>query len=167
MTSKEEAKSTPKNIEQAMINGDLWLAREHYQSLVRVCGFDQKVYQDFANLLIEMREDLVAGRFYFLAGDRSHKAQKCISKFLDRYKRTKFGSIQSQFPKSAQKMKIREFPEPIRSELIAWGFEDFPTQDNEPKSSDVFWSVTGPLLIILVVASIPIGLFTIIRWIFT
>jgi hypothetical protein len=156
------------SISQAIAGGELWLAREHYQSLVRVCGFDQEVYQGFGDLLREMREDMVAGRFYFLSGDRSPEAQECIDKFLERYKRKKLGSIQSQFPKVAQKMKIRDFPEPIQSELIGWGFEDCIRGKDESDFSDSFFcSFVAPTILIIILVSIPVGIWTILRWIFS
>ena len=111
-------------ISSALDEDKLWLAREHYQALTRVCGFDQKVYQEFGTLLLEMREDLVAGKFLFLAGDRSEEANRCINVFLERYKRKKFASIKSQFPRAAQRLKIDEYPDPVRSELKNWNFED-------------------------------------------
>ena len=63
-----QAQELRDKISSAIEEKKLWLAREHYHSLTRVCGFDQKVYQDFGVLLLEMKEDLIAGKFFFHLG---------------------------------------------------------------------------------------------------
>ena len=104
-------------IRDAIADDKLWLAREYYSSLIRICGYDEDIYKDYADLLLQMREDLVAGKFYFLSGNRSCEAERCIDLFMQRYRRKKLVSIVSQFPKVAQNMAVEEYPEPMRSEL--------------------------------------------------
>ena len=53
------------------------------------------------------------------------------------------------------------------SELLGWGFEDFTSEDTESVLSDTFWGLAMPVIVISVLLSIPVGLWTIIRWIFT
>jgi len=119
---QNQVSQTLQKISEALADDKLWLAREHYSSLTRICGYDQSIYKEYADLLLLMREDLAAGKFYFLSGERSGEAQRCIELFMKRYKRRKLGSIVSQFPKAAQKMAVEDYPDPIRSELSSWHF---------------------------------------------
>ena len=153
-------------ISHALEKKKFWLAREHYRSLTRVCGFDQKVYQDFAMLLLRMKEDLAAGKFFFLSGDRSDEAKRCINHFLQRYKRRNFTSIRSNFPRAAQKMKIDEFPEPIKSELKEWNFRDEQTKEIEKKTPWDRLIFFGAISVfVLFIVSIPVGIWTIVNFI--
>ncbi len=166
--NKSEVADVQQKIEQALDEDKPWLAREHYSSLIRVCGYDQVIYKNFADLLIVMREDLLAGKFYFLAGDRSDQARKCIALFMGRYRRKKLGSIGSQFPKVAQRMNVQDFPEPIRSELLDWGYLGSSYKSHFEGRSDKSSRLTNSFITIAVIAlllSIPVGIITMIDWI--
>ena len=166
--NKSEVADVQQKIQQALDEDKPWLAREHYSSLIRVCGYDQEVYKKFADLLVLMREDLLAGKFYFLAGERSDQSSKCIALFMERYRRKKLGSIGSQFPKVAQRMDVQDFPEPIRSELLDWGYLGVSYKlrfEGESVKSSRLTNLLITIAIIALFLSIPVGIITMISWI--
>ena len=112
-----------------------------------------------------MKEDLIAGKFLFLSGDRSPEASTRIDLFLERYKKKEFRSIRGQLPGAAQRMKIDEFPEPIRSELRNWGYEDEQTIKDKVSLKDRILPVFVAIILILVIVSIPVGLWNIVTYI--
>jgi len=166
--NKSEVVNIQQKINQALDEDKLWLAREHYSSLIRVCGYDQDIYKKFADLLAVMREDLLAGKFYFLAGYRSDQSRKFITLFMERYRRRKLGSIGSQFPKAAQRMNVQDFPEPIRSELLGWGYSGSSCKspfEGRKDEHNRFVNTLITLGVIALLLSIPVGIITIIDWV--
>lgn len=152
-------------IKKSVADGKLWLAREHYSSLTRICGYDQSIYKDYADLLFAMREDLLAGKFYFLSGERCEESQRCIKLFMDRFRRKKLGSIVSQFPSAAQKMAVEDYPEPMRSELVSWGFSGSVKSPRNNNDGSPTLSCIFGIIALLLLGTIPIGVLTIIKWI--
>ncbi len=159
-------KKLQKKISDSIAKGELWRAREDYNALIRICGFNQKIYLSFAELLLKMHENLLAGKFLFLSGNRSEEAVKDIELFLNRYKGKKFISIKSQFPLVAQKMKLEDFPEPLREEFKKWNFLD---ESSTNKKNSLFEKLSLYFLFIIIAVvfiSIPVGLVSMFKFLF-
>lgn len=113
-------------IQEEIEAGRLWRAKELLRQEIGNSDYDRELFEDYANVLAQMKDDVNAGMFYFLSGDRSPEYQEKIKLFLSVRAKKKLGSLTSQFPHSARFLKKEHFPEPIRTELFQLGLLDSP-----------------------------------------
>ena len=145
--------------------GRIWKAKELLRQKIRHSEYNETLFSAYADVLSIMRDDLEAGKYYFLAGLRSEDQKKKIEIFFERHKYEKLVQLTSQFPLSARLKRIDDFPnKQVVDDLKLLGLTE-PTPD-EIKATE---SGSGDKFIILVLIvlglSIPVGLITIIYWI--
>ena len=160
-----------KEIQKEINEGRIWRAKEILRDKIGQSGYDKELFEDYGNVLALMHDDVTAGKSYFLSGVRNDEYQKNIDLFLEKHARTKLGSLTSQFPKSAKYQYKHDFPETIKNELFKLGLIDSPSGGHKYKYNDSFEEgsldiLRWVIIIIVILISIPVGVGTIIYWIY-
>ena len=151
--------------------GRLWRAKELLRQEIGETGYNKALFEDYANVLVQMKDDVNAGMYYFLSGNRSAEYQEKIGLFLSVRAKKKLGSLTSQFPNSAKFSKKEDFPEPMKTELIQLGLLDSPCggkpilETAHPESNDSrAWNSWAWKLFVFALVCMMIGLGTIGYW---
>lgn len=147
--------------------GRIWRARELLHRKVRkTAGYDPELFAAYGDVLSMMHDDLLAGKYYFLAGSRGEEHKWKIDLFLKRYSKGRLRHLTSQFPSSAQYDRIDEFPiEQVRSDLHDLELVE-PTirqAQGRSKSNETWLDRLALPVVLLVLLSIPIGMIAIFR----
>ncbi len=154
-----------KEIQTEIDQGRVWRAKDFLRQKIRHSEYDETLFSAYADVLSMMHDDLEAGKYYFLSGLRSANQKKKIEIFFERHNYSKLMQLTSQFPYSAQFKRIDDFPnQQVAEDLKLLGLSE-PTaaeiRSKESLSGDRF-IIT---LLIIVIFSVPVGIGTIIYWI--
>ena len=150
------------NITKEIDEGRIWRAKEIIRSEIGRTSYDKDLYEEYGIVLSLMRDDLEAGKFFFLSGVRESNYTAQISLFLDRHARGGYLGLVSHLPKAAKFSRIEDFPDPIKSEIMSMGFTP-PATENKNESDGLGWSWW--LVITIVLISIPVGIVTMVSWV--
>ena len=158
-------------VEPLISNGEYWKARQIFQTrLGNVKECDREMYYAFANLLKEMHEDLEAGKYFFISGKRGKDIDQYIDLFFSVHTKRKLSALNGIIPASARIKNINQCPDTIKNKLIELKYkEDIKLIYNEVISESVpDWVIISIIIGIIgiLLISVPVGLYTIVKWIF-
>ncbi|GJL66431.1 MAG: hypothetical protein NPIRA05_14020 [Nitrospirales bacterium] len=124
-------------IERQISLGNLWRAKEILQGRLVGSRYDTDLYERYGNVLLEMKDDLEAGKFLFLSGVQKPEYEKAKYLYLDRYGGKPTGGLFHTFPHSAQVSPIEDFPESVLAELEKNGHNRSAVKgQTRPKNQD-------------------------------
>ncbi|MEM8647502.1 MAG: DUF6584 family protein [Pseudomonadota bacterium] len=109
-------------VDEALSSGRVWRAKEILQGRLAIPCYDPELYLRYAKLLKEMGDDRIAGRYFFLSGERSPDYKDCIKLFLDRDGKGSFSEFWSAMPAGARTARQQDVPQIVLDELAALGF---------------------------------------------
>ena len=101
--------------------GQLWRAKEILAGRIGSGPFDAATYEEYGTLLLRMGDDLQAGRYLFLCGQRRPEYQAAIDLFVSRFGRAGWRSLVAAFPAAAKRCSWAALPTRVREELRAAG----------------------------------------------
>jgi hypothetical protein len=119
-----EADRPPRNRDKlgdALRDGHLWRAKEILAGRVGSGPFNSEIYEHLGKLLLRMGDDLQAGRYLFLSGQRRPEYRRAIDLFVARHSRAGWQSLVAQFPSPAKRCSWSDLPNQVREELRAMG----------------------------------------------
>ncbi len=120
----------------ARSKGKLWQAKEILQGRISSHPYDAEIMEEYGSVLLEMGDDLEAGKYLFLSGARLPEYEDAINLYLDRFAKSTAIHLHASFPAWARKVPLERFPEPVTIELRARGFKpaDLNQYIREPRS---------------------------------
>jgi hypothetical protein len=144
----------PPNVQRALDDGELWRARDALRGrLAR--RFDPSLYEQLGCVLLKMGDDLEAGKYLFLSGERAAEYTKPIELFLGRYK-TRGSDVMWACPKAVRRLPVDSLPPAVQEELRSRKISDRHWRTmNGPQDEPM--SRAGCLLRLLVI--VLLGLF--------
>lgn len=121
---------------RARSEGRLWRAKEMLQGRISSHPYDAEIMEEYGSVLLEMGDDLEAGKYLFLSGARSPAYKSAINLYLDRFADSTAIHLHASFPAWARKVPLEQFPEPVANELRTRGFkpDDLNQNIREPRS---------------------------------
>ncbi len=146
-------------VEREVSEGRHWRAKEVLQGAVRAQAYDQDLYERMGLLLLEMRDDLEAGRYLFASGRRRPEYEVAIALYLDKHGGHTADEVYRLLPTRAKLPTISDYPEPLAQELRDLGFdEDLPAPPTGPRQRDKTQPITpGTWACLVVVVVLLIG----------
>ena len=120
------------NLEQARGEariGRLWRAKEILGGALPKVGYDLELYEAYGQVLLQMHDDLEAGRFLFLSGVRKPEYEEAISLYLERHGHNGWQPLVGTFPHRARLAELHDYPETVRTELSQIGSPDTLSRD--------------------------------------
>lgn len=90
-------------VNAALDEGKLWRAKEMLQGNLGTRGYDVELYERYGQLLLQMGDDVEAGRFLFLSGAREPEYAAAIELYIERYKNAGPRALCMTFPYSARR----------------------------------------------------------------
>lgn len=157
-----------------------WKAKQILRSRIKnIDHYNPELFGLYGEILAKMHDDMEAGKYFFLSNLRGPDYDDKIELFISRYKNTKkkkYISLSCQFPKIARYRNIKDFPEPIKSDILKL---DLKTDNSVIKSKTTDSQQTSKfntiksgiitvlvyILVIIFIVSIPIGIVTTCKWI--
>lgn len=110
------------SIDSEIAAGRLWRAKEMLAGRVADAGYDAELFERFARVLAEMRDDDVAGRYFLLAGVRDGEGGMLARAFLKRRQKQKLAVLWATMPAAARRLTLARLPDGTRALLTEAGF---------------------------------------------
>ena len=128
----DEAQATPSRVElpdvafpekvvECLRRGELGRAREILGSRMSQSGFDPNALEQLGQVLLQMRDDVNAGRYLFLSGRQCPAYGDAIAAFLLRCRKTDLRQFVSQWPAAVRRVRIADLSPGARGELSVRG----------------------------------------------
>lgn len=152
-------------------NGRLWRAREILGSSIVTYGYSREIFYALAKVLLEMGEDLEAGKYLLLSVDTPSDTELCaINVFLSRCNDRNFQALLAKFPKVARLRERDAYPEYLRKHLTkinapqTIATQDIASSTNFSPLYDRLLLGGCSLVAFTVIACITVGAYTILSW---
>ncbi|MGH1419871.1 MAG: hypothetical protein ACRBCJ_13515 [Hyphomicrobiaceae bacterium] len=110
-------------LSETISSGRLWRAKEILQGRLANTKYDPELFHLYGDVLKQMGDLRLAGRFFFLSGHDDVKNNDCVSIFKDRDCRGTFSDFWGTMPKSVQNSAKDEIPNAVLDELVGLGFK--------------------------------------------
>lgn len=136
-------------VEKQISLENFWKAKEILQGRLANSTYDVDLYEQYGLLLLQMKDEMEAGKFLFLSGVRRPEYEKSIYLYLNRYGGKATSGLFHTFPHSAQVSSVTDFPAIVLKELEKSGHKQSVLQSNarpktpESEKSDKFSYVVG------------------------
>ena len=115
-----------RHVDREINSGNLWRAKEILQgSIASTVGYDVDIYEKYGQILLQMQDNVEAGKFLFLSGKRCLHYEKAIELFLKKYAKRHDYTLYYAFPRAARLAKKNDYPETVASYLTEHNFRDF------------------------------------------
>ena len=99
-------------------DGRLWRAKEILASSLSAYGYSREIYLAYANVLVQLGDQLEAGRFYLLSVDEPDDQQRpLVELFLKRHQKDDWMRLLLRFPKPARLSERSKYPDYLRNYL--------------------------------------------------
>ena len=154
---------------EEIANGRLWRAKEILSSSISTYGYSRPVLQQLGEVLLQMSDDLEAGKFLLLSTDKpNEKELVAIELFLKRYGSLDYQKLLSQFPARVRLFERDDYPELLRSVLLEKGAPETLSSTEEIAANDssafgnFFW--TGGCILLLLATLVCFGVGAITIW---
>jgi len=115
---------------EALAEGRLWRAKEILTGRIGSGLYEPDVCEQLGLLLLRMGDDLQAGKFLFLSGERRPEYDAPIELFVRRYARASRHSFVATFPAAVRRTLWSQLPPRVQRDLVAAGVE--PRAADEP-----------------------------------
>lgn len=120
---KMNKKKTFDKVQKAMSEGCLWRAKEILQGTIgSSCGYDIDIYERYGQVLLQMGDQIEAGKYLFLCGQREPEYEQPIELYLKRFSKDNLQILYSTFPKAARLEHIKDYPEQVQKYIIDRGY---------------------------------------------
>jgi len=139
--------------------------------------FDPTIMEEYGAVLLEMGDDLEAGKYLFLSGSREPDYEPPIALYLGRYANSSAIHLHASFPAEARKVRMDTLPSTVIEELTRRGFKaaDIDKYIREPKISqsgavgDAFFKygclLAATVLLVLFGVGVYAGFRQFVQWI--
>jgi hypothetical protein len=157
--SRRQGRESDK-LAHALRDGQLWRAKEILSGRIASGPFSPDTYEQFGVLLLRMGDDLQAGKYLFLSGERLPEYKPPIDLFLRRYSRAGWQSLLSAFPSAARRCTWAELPAALREQLVELGVPARPGAEPLRTTLQKYPAAGGGWAgcLILIVVAIALGL---------
>ncbi|MBM3967691.1 MAG: hypothetical protein FJ308_21940 [Planctomycetes bacterium] len=152
-------------------NGRLWRAKEILGSSISTYGYSREVFRAFANVLLQMGDDLEAGKFLLLAVDKPSASElDAINLFLARYEDQSYSKLLATFPAAARLGNRDDYPEFLRTCLSEYGapqtlvLREMASTNTPNPTYERFLLMGCGLLAFSAIACTIVGALTIVSW---
>lgn len=110
---------TIQRAEAELSDGRLWRAKEILASSLSAYGYSREIYLAYANVLVQLGDQLEAGRFYLLSVDEPDDQQRpLVELFLKRHQKDDWMRLLLRFPKPARLSERGNYPTYLRDYLV-------------------------------------------------
>lgn len=114
----------PPRAREAVETGKLWRAKEHLSGRLAGRPFDPELHEQLGWVLLQMGDDLEAGRHLFLAQSERPEHAEAVGLFLSRHGRGDWHDLLGALPSGAQRAPVRTLPSPAREVLRTLGMPE-------------------------------------------
>jgi hypothetical protein len=104
-------------LQAALDTGQLWRAKEILAGRIGSADFSPELCEQFGKLLLQMGDDLQAGKYLFLSGVRLTEYESAIRLYVRRYSRAGWQSLLGSFPAAARRAVWADMPQTVKNEL--------------------------------------------------
>jgi len=133
---------TRRRVEAELSAGRLWRAKQILQGQVGTYPFESGLYQLLGEVLLEMGDDIEAGKYRFLAGN-GPEDDSAVALFLQQFNDPQH--LFASFPAHAKLGSIDEYPVPVRALLRDQGVQPWPSSRAPRPPRRPVWSWIGRL----------------------
>lgn len=132
--------------------GRKWRAKEVLQGAIREHPTSPALLRAYGRLLDDLGDRVEAGKYLFLAGDRSDAALAAINLFFERFGRTHPNDLVAQFPGILRNQRLGQLPQVVLDELEVRGAKIDRSMTLEksvsrhPRSGTMLGQLLGQLL---------------------
>lgn len=109
------------NVQRFIDEGRLWRAREYLASRIASTPFDAELCHQLGWVLLQMGDELEAGRYLFASGQRRPAHREAIGLFLNRFRRGGWPHVVSELPSSIRRVSLAELPVRLAADLAELG----------------------------------------------
>lgn len=156
-------------VERLLAEGKAWRAKEVLRGAIGTSGYDRALYRRYAELLLDLGEEMEAGKYFWLAGAAGERAGIAVDVYLTRQRRLTGWQLYFDLPSSARLHSWGAYPEEVARELRARGLAELPKRRERPEPGDrelPQWVLIGcVLLFVLGLLCAIVGLLEIARWV--
>ena len=163
--------STISRADDEVANGRLWRAKEILGSSISNYGYSRDILRALATVLLQMGDDLEAGKFLLLSIDTPTEAEMdAINLFLSRCDDQNYGNLLAKFPARARLENRDDYPERLRNHLAEIGAPQtlFPEESSLNATSnptyDRLFLIGCSLFAFSALACTIVGVYTIFSW---
>ena len=104
--------STLMRANKELQKGRIWRAKEILASSLPNYGFNAALYEQYANVLMQMGDELEAGRFYLLCVEQPDlNQQRAIDLFVTRHAKKSYRELLKLFPRAARFDRLDAYPQ--------------------------------------------------------
>ena len=114
----------------ALAAGRLWRAKEILAGRIGSGQYQPDLCEQLGLLLLRMGDDLQAGKFLFLSGQRRPEDQAAIDLFVRRHARGGRHALLAAFPAAVRRSSWSQLPPQVQTDLVAVGVP--PRATDEP-----------------------------------
>ena len=111
----------PDKLAAALAAGQLWRAKEILSTRISCGPYNPSECEQLGQILLRMGDDLEAGRYLFLSGERRPEYQAAIDLFVGRYARAGHNALLSRCPRGFQRTSWSKLPPNLQKELADSG----------------------------------------------
>jgi hypothetical protein len=119
----------PDKLEAALAAGKFGRAREILASRMGTDPFNPTTAEQLGSLLLNMGDDIQAGRYLFVSGVRKPEYQPSIDTFLRRHSRHGWRNLLAALPATVKRCAWSEIPSVVREELRQAGVPQRPAAE--------------------------------------
>ncbi len=127
-------------------SGQKWKANEALQGRLSSRTYQPKLLEEYGRLLLSMNDDVEAGKYLFLSGQRSSEYVDSIDLFLGKYKGKNQKQLFYSFPRMVKYTEFKELPLNLQQELSALGIR--PWSAKRPRKIHLNKSVGNNVAVI-------------------
>ncbi len=154
-----------------LTDGRLWRAKEILASSLAAYGYSREIYLAYANVLVQLGDQLEAGRFFLLSVDNPDDQQRqLVELFLKRYQKDDWMRLLLRFPKPARLSERSKYPNYLRNYLETLQAPSILDQE-QLKSTLAYdppnWLLPTTCLSVTIIAIVCaiVGAYTLVGWI--
>lgn len=156
-----------------MAAGNIWRAKEILQGRLAGAGYDCELFLKYGEVLQQMGDLRLAGKFLFLSGHRKPEYRESIDTFLRSDCKGTFSNFWGKMPKAAHNAAAADIPLQVLNELFELGFQrqdvtsvlasiEADLEDRRSRKENALTTTSGsnwgPMIIVSAIVLLLIGL---------
>lgn len=159
-------------IDTEIAAGRPWRAKEIVRGTISNAWPEPDVLERYGRLLLDLGDELEAGKYLWLSGMRSPAYEKAVALFLARQGRHGRGVLLAQLPKSFRRLPFDQLPIELRGQLRARGIGagDFGVKRGRVPLRGSRWkdwtaAALGLGLLACLIVGVGVGFRTVVLWV--
>lgn len=154
--------------------GRPWRAKEIIRGNIANAWPDPEVVERYGQVLLDMGDELEAGKYLWLSGVRTKQYEKAITLFLSRHGRHGAKVLLAQLPKTVRRVEFDRLPTEVQRDLTGSGVRRSAfgvKRRSKPSLSRTQWVnelVFGAValgFLVCMIVGVGVGFRTIVMWI--